>query len=133
MRRFLLVLLLAVAAVTVGACSAADRAPTAPVVSAPESRPARAVATDPAFDHVLDMIIAGQYQQAAAALEQLSGAYEVAKEPRRASESLFWLGFCKEKTGNPGEAARCYRRVMEKYSQTEAARLAQDRIDGLGP
>ena len=60
-----------------------------------------------------------------------AAGYETAQEPRHASESIFWLGYCKEKTGNPGEAARCYRRVMEKYPQSEAAKLAQDRLDGL--
>jgi TolA-binding protein len=91
------------------------------------------VSTDATQEAAIEMILDGKYADAGRILEQLAAGYESVKDARRAAEAMFWLGYCKEKSGDRGEAARCYRRVMEHYPQTGAAGHAQDRLDGLGP
>ena len=92
-----------------------------------------ALPTDPTLEVAIEMVFDGKYADASKILEQLSVTYESAKDSRQAAESIFWLGYCKEKSGNPAAAAACYRRAIERYPQTAAARNAQDRLDSLGP
>lgn len=115
---------------TLASCMAAkpNRAEVAPE---PTSQPV--LASDPTMEAAVEMVFDAKYEQAAKLLDQLATGYEAANLPNRAAESAFWLGYCREKSGNFPEAAKQYRRVMEKYPQSEAARKAQDRLDGLGP
>ena len=131
---FALGMLLVAGAMMLASCMAMGKRqepPSPDVVHQPSTQ--AAIASDPTMEAAIEMIFDSKYAEAAKLLEQLVAGYEAAKEPRHASESVFWLGYCKEKSGNPGEAAKHYRHVMDKYPQTEAARKAQDRLDGLGP
>ena len=107
-----------------------------PLMRSPETAPAGpthiVLATDPTVDTAIEMILDGRYADASKLLDQLIVMYESARDARHAAESIFWLGYCKEKSGNPADAAKYYRRVMERYPATDAARNAQDRLDGLG-
>lgn len=89
------------------------------------------LAGDPALDAAIELVAQGKYAQAQQNLELLAGGYETANEPRHASEAFFWLGFCKEKIGSKPEATKLYRLLMDKYPQTEAARMAVARLDAM--
>jgi hypothetical protein len=130
---FAIAMLLAAGAMMLASCSSGySPMPLAHEVDTQPSTQA-AIASDPTMEAAIEMIFDSKYADAAKLLEQLVAGYEAANEPRHASESVFWLGYCREKSGNPGEAAKHYRHVMEKYPQSEAARKAQDRLDGLAP
>lgn len=130
--KVLLILACTAGAATLVSC-AVMKQPSAPGETWLHSTTRSADSTEPTLDTAIEMILDGRYADASKLLEPLIVGYESAKDSHRAAESTFWLGYCKEKSGNSGDAAACYRRVIERYPQTDAARNAQDRLDGLGP
>jgi TolA-binding protein len=122
--RCILILALAGTAGAMASCAG----PAAPTTM-PTTQPV--IAGDPALDGAVDLVMRGQYFEAAKVLERLVGGYRADAEPLHSSQAMYWLGYCKEKTGNPAEAAKWYRQVIARYPTMEAARLAQDRLDGL--
>ncbi len=129
----LLILACAAGAAALASCStlAMVHAPSSEINLEPTTH--SALATDSTMDDAIEMILDGKYADAGRILDQLAATYESVKDAQRASEAIFWLGYCQEKSGNRGDAAKCYRRVMERYPATGAAGNAQDRLDSLGP
>ena len=131
------VLCVFVAATLLASCAAKVESPAVdnrgvshPMRPAVATMPTTA-AVEPTLEGAIQLVFDGQYSEAARLLEKLSAGYEAAGEALRGSQAMFWLGYCKEKTGDPGGAGQWYRKVMARHPQTEAARLAQDRLDGL--
>jgi hypothetical protein len=84
---------------------------------------------DQAMGHLADL----EYARAAALFEGLAGRFASVGDRRRAAESLFWLGYCREKRGDPTAAAALYERVRRDYPDTPAAAQADGRLRALAP
>jgi TolA-binding protein len=48
------------------------------------------------------------------------------------AEATFWLGYCHEKQQQTDEAARYYRKIVNDYKDTPAARKAEERLNNIG-
>jgi len=89
----------------------------------------RAEAADVAeLNEAISLIYKLQYEQAAARLTGLTGRLEASGDATRAAEALFWLGYCREKQGRIDEAVQLYRRILQAYGDTPAARQASQRL-----
>ena len=82
---------------------------------------------DPAIELVADL----KYKEAAVKLEPLMAVFAEAGSAAYAAESAFWLGYCREKLGDPNEARKLYDLVARKYPATPAARQAIARMTRL--
>jgi hypothetical protein len=93
----------------------------------------RLIAGEPAvvLDKAIELIAGLRYAEAATQLNILIPRLEAAKDQCRAPEAIFWLGYCREKQERFADAARSYKELLAKYPDSESARLAQDRLDGL--
>ena len=133
-RKVLVLLVCAAGAAALVSCANMSNPMFAPPSTQPQSPNTHlASSTDPTLETAIAMVMDGKYADASKILEPLIVACETSGDLRQAAESTFWLGYCKEKSGKSAEAAAFYRRVIERYPQTAAARTAQDRLDALGP
>lgn len=132
--KVLVILVCAAGAAALVSCAMAPLAAPAPPSPESHSQNTHSVlSNDHSLENAIEMVMDGKYADASRVLEQLAVVYDSAKDSAQAAEATFWMGYCKEKSGNRGEAAACYRRTIERYPQTAAARNAQDRLDALGP
>ncbi len=72
-----------------------------------------------------------RYQEAGEAFARALQAFQSAGDDARAAESLFWVAYCYEKRDRPQEAAIFYKRVLDRYRRTPAARQSELRLDRL--
>jgi TolA-binding protein len=131
--KVLVILVCATGAATLVSCMNAPMSPGIREAIGSSQTAHLAPSTDHAMENAIEMVMDGKYADASKILEPLVVTSESAGDLRQAAEATFWLGYCKEKSGRSAEAAAFYRRAIERYPQTAAARNAQDRLDALGP
>lgn len=73
------------------------------------------------------------YDDAIKKLAPLLKLFESAGDSMHASECLFWLGFCYEKTKRLPEAVVFYQKILRNYPRTRAAEQAQERLSRMEP
>jgi TolA-binding protein len=105
--------------------------PQARDVAAPLER--RREVRDGALDAAVALAVEGRYDEAAAQFSALMQRYDAAGDRARLAESLFWLGYCREKLGRPDEARDLYERVVRDHPAGPAARQAAERLGRLAP
>ena len=71
------------------------------------------------------------YDKAAEKFEEVLPRFEAGGDRKRASEAMFWLGYCREKQGRTDEARRLYRKLRLRYWRTPPAKQADRRLDAL--
>ncbi len=128
-RRIILVALLGL----VGGC-ASQNAPWAALTDAARDERHRATQAD--VNEFNDAVAAASnlhYDDAIKKLAPLLKIFENANDTAHASECLFWLGFCYEKTKRAPEATVFYQRVIRNYPQTRSAEQAQERLSRMEP
>ncbi len=82
------------------------------------------------MDAAMELITKLRYAEAASILEPIvhgGGRATAAGEARANVEAMFWLAFCREKTGALGEAAELYAAVLAVAPDTKYARQANMR------
>lgn len=84
-----------------------------------------------AFNEAVALTESLRYEEAAARFGQVFERLSNIGNRPKAAESLFWLGFCREKQGRLTEAGEIYRRVTQEYTSTTAAREAGERLSRL--
>jgi TolA-binding protein len=84
------------------------------------------------FADAVDLVANLHYAEAAERFVELAALFEDLGHRPRAAESLFWLGYCREKQGLAAEAEAAYHRVVLTYAETPAARQASERLQALG-
>jgi len=123
------VLILLCLAVLAGGCSAERFSFGAGRNGKPTPRVSEKTAAD--FDAAVELITELKYKDAAVKLEPLMAVFAEAGSAAYAAESAFWLGYCREKLGDPNEARRLYDLVARKYPDTPASRQAIARLGRL--
>jgi TolA-binding protein len=84
-----------------------------------------------AFNEAISLTESLHYEEAAIKFRQVFDGFSVAGDQKRASESLFWLGFCREKQRRLEEARAIYMRVAGEYRGTRSAYQACQRLARL--
>ena len=72
-----------------------------------------------------------QYNEAAEKLMNLIPRLLTSGDRPATAEGTFWLGYCREKQNRLEEAGECYRKVIEDFKDTPAAREAEERLNNL--
>ena len=85
-----------------------------------------------AYDAAVALVDAGQYARAEGSFAPLVGQFRQARQADRASKSWFWLAYCLEKRGDAEAAAGEYRKLVAEFPASQAAKLAQGRLDRMG-
>ncbi len=83
------------------------------------------------FNDAISLVESLRYEAAAGKFRQVFDNFVFAGDRSRAAESLFWLGFCREKQQQVAEAKAIYLRVAEEYSETRAAQQSDRRLSRL--
>ena len=84
-----------------------------------------------AFNEAVALTESLRYEAAAGKFRQVFDSFSIAGDRQRAAESLFWLGFCREKQQRVAEAKAIYTRLTEEYSGTRAADEAAERLSRI--
>jgi len=84
-----------------------------------------------AFEEGVALVAELKYAEAQERFARVAEWYQATGDDVRASETLFWQGFCYEKTAQAGAARRMYRFLLARYPSTAAARLAVRRLSRL--
>ena len=79
------------------------------------------------FNEAVALAEALRYEAAAGKFQRVFDNFALAGDRQRAAESLFWIGFCREKQRRLGEAREIYLRLTEEYAGTRAAEEANKR------
>ena len=98
-----------------------------PSVSPPGVRAASGAQNVAAFDDAVNLAARLRYDEAADKFARVLVRFEAAGDRRRAAETMFWLGYCYEKTGRAQDAADSYQKVMQKYPDLPASSWAKER------
>jgi len=88
------------------------------------------------FDQAVADAAALRYDSAAKQFAKLISVFEEAQDVEHASDSMFWLAFCYEKTNRKEQAVIFYEHLQKKYPDTKAAGFAARRheaVDLRGP
>lgn len=102
--------------------------------SAPESnnRSVVAAAADATkFEQAKELMRLAQYKPAIDAFSDVLPRLMKTNDFDRAAETLFWLGFCHEKSGDAPAAQLFYRRTLAEYPAAPAANQAAQRLARL--
>ena len=83
------------------------------------------------YREALTLIDELKYADAAAKLEQVSGQFEAAGDIPHSAESMFWLGFCREKLHRDDLARQTYVTVIQRFAGSKPAEYAQLRLDAM--
>ncbi|MBL7220636.1 MAG: hypothetical protein ISS69_11020 [Phycisphaerae bacterium] len=83
------------------------------------------------YREALTLIDELKYADAAAKLERVSGQFEAAGDLTHAAESMFWLGFCREKLHRDDLARQTYVMVIQQFAGSKPAEYAQLRLDAM--
>jgi len=84
-----------------------------------------------AFEEGLALVAELKYAQAEERFSRVVGWYRATGDEARASETLFWQGYCREKLGQMGAARQTYQLLVALYPGTPAARQADERMRRL--
>ena len=109
---------------------------TAPVVPKPKTAPPpalppprRATAADlQELEQAILLASTLKYDQSAGKLTELIPRLGAVGDEVALAEATFWLGYCREKQGQPDRAVALYRQVSRQYSATPAAGMARQRL-----
>ena len=83
------------------------------------------------YREALTLIDKLEYAAAAAKLEQVPGQFEAAGDIPHTAESMFWLGFCREKLAQADLARQTYVTVIQRFAGTTPAEYARLRLDAM--
>ena len=97
----------------------------------PSSIPRSVVGVMAVYREALTLIDKLEYAQAAAKLEPVSEQFQAAGDIPHSAESLFWLGFCREKLHEDDQARQTYVTVIQNFAQTKPAEYARRRLDAM--
>ena len=81
-----------------------------------------------AFDEAVADVANLKYDQAGKKFASLLQVFENAGDKQRASETMFWMGYCYEKTSRKEQAVVFYEQLIRKYPKNPASLQAQDRL-----
>lgn len=77
------------------------------------------------FNEAVSMVESQRYEAAAAKFRQVFEKFAASDDHRqRAAESLFWIGFCREKQRRLDEARTIYMQLADEYAGTRASEEA---------
>jgi len=79
------------------------------------------------FNEAVALVESQRYEEAVGKFRQVSDRFEQTGDSQRAAESLFWIGFCREKQRRLDEARAIYLRLAREYAGTRAAEQARKR------
>ena len=85
------------------------------------------------LDQAIALITEANYDQAAAMLRKLIPQAESAGDYQLAAQSIFWLGYCHEKSHQPQQATQLYRQLQQAYPESQPARMANLRLQQISP
>ena len=123
-RIFRCLLLILVTSVVMGGCSRMN----SPWQHNNESAKVATQADLATFNEAVLLVESQRYEEAAAKFRQVFDRFAASADHRqRAAETLFWIGFCREKQRRLDEAREIYLRLAEEYSGTRAASEANKR------
>lgn len=86
-----------------------------------------------AFDEAMGLLAELKYAEAGDRFADVLVRFEAAGDSVRTAETIFWVGFCREKEGRLVESKACYERVLREYPQSPVARRASERLSRLPP
>jgi hypothetical protein len=72
-----------------------------------------------------------EYAPAMANLEQAFDQFDAAGDLPHSAESMFWLGFCREKLYRDDLARQAYVTVIQRYPGSKPAEYARVRLDTM--
>lgn len=84
-----------------------------------------------AFDKALADAAALRYEDAAKQFAALMPALEQSSDAHLASDCMFWMAFCYEKSSRKEQAVIFYQHVSTHYPGTKAADMADERLSGI--
>lgn len=84
-----------------------------------------------AFDKALADAAALRYEDAAKQFAALMPALEQSSDAQLASDCMFWMAFCYEKSSRKEQAVIFYQHLSMRYPGTKAADMAGDRLSGI--
>ena len=79
------------------------------------------------FNEAVALVESQRYEEAVAKFRQVFDNFASSNDRQRAAESLFWIGFCREKQRRLDEARVIYLRLAKEYVGTRAAKEAYKR------
>jgi len=74
---------------------------------------------------------AGRFDDAARKFADVLSKFQATGDHAHASETMFLLGMCYEKTARKEQAAIFYQKVMSQYPRTKPAAMAAERLSRL--
>ena len=80
----------------------------------------------------VELISQLRYKEAGEKLRNLLPRLAASGDVPVLAEATFWLGYCHEKQQQTDEAARYYRKIVNDYKDTPAARRAEERLNNIG-
>ena len=96
------------------------------------SRVPRSVAgAESLYREAIKLIDGLEHAPAAIKLQQASDQFDVAGDDAHTAESMFWLGFCREKLGQDDPARQAYVNVIQRFPESKSAKSAQQRLDTM--
>ena len=123
-------LLLVVAVAFIGGC-AGSYYKSAPRVDMSNTVPRTVVGLMIAYREALALVDKLEYDPAEVKLEKVSAQFDAAGDPTHTAESMFWLGFCREKLHRDDQARQTYVTIIERFAGTKPARYARNRLDAM--
>ena len=72
-----------------------------------------------------------EYAPAEIKLQTVSAQFDSAGDLDHTAESMFWLGFCREKLAQDDLARQTYVNVIQRFPQSKPAKHAQERLDAM--
>jgi TolA-binding protein len=123
-------LCLVVAVIFIGGCAASYYKP-APRVDTSNTVPRIVVGLMITYREALALVDKLEYDPAEVKLEQVSAQFDAAGDTAHTAESMFWLGFCREKLHRDDLARQTYVTVIERFAGTKPARYARTRLDAM--
>ncbi len=83
------------------------------------------------YREAMAMVDRLEYAKAAVKLKQVVDLFETAQDIPHTSESMFWLGFCREKLHYDDLAKQTYIMVIQRFGESKSAQYARQRLDAM--
>lgn len=83
------------------------------------------------FNQAVALVGRLQYRQATVKFKRVLVRFEAGRDAASAAETIFWLGYCYEKRDRLAEADAAYRKLLQEYPDTPAAKQARRRLAGI--
>ncbi|MCP4374980.1 MAG: hypothetical protein GY794_02190 [bacterium] len=83
------------------------------------------------YREAMAMVDRLEYAEATVKLKQVVDLFETAQDIPHTSESMFWLGFCREKLHYDDLAKQTYIMVIQRFGKSKPAQYARQRLDAM--